>query len=308
MKSIALTGATSMLGVALINECIKRGTSVLAFARRGSKNMGRVPRSPLVSLVECDLEELGSFSGEAEAGVECFFHVGWAFTDKDGRNSCQKQARNIECALDAVHLAKRLGCKKFVGTGSQAEYGIATTALNAALPCWPITAYGVSKLAAGRLCALECRTLGLEFNWVRILSIYGENDSDESAIKCLMRSCHEGQSMKLGPCTHVWDYLYADDAGEALYLIADKGGTGKVYPLGSGNGRPLKEYVREICEVIDPSYQPEYGAFGYGKDSIVHLEADITELTADTGWMPHTQFKEGIRIMADKMFGGGIMR
>ena len=43
MKSIALTGATSMLGVALINEYIKRGVHVLAFARRGSKNMGKSP-------------------------------------------------------------------------------------------------------------------------------------------------------------------------------------------------------------------------------------------------------------------------
>ena len=33
------------------------------------------------------------------------------------------QEPNIQYTMDAVCLAKRLGCKLFVGAGSQAEYG-----------------------------------------------------------------------------------------------------------------------------------------------------------------------------------------
>ena len=36
MKTIALSGATSMLGIALINECICSGVHVIAFVRPNS--------------------------------------------------------------------------------------------------------------------------------------------------------------------------------------------------------------------------------------------------------------------------------
>jgi hypothetical protein len=35
----------------------------------------------------------------------------------------------------------------------------------------------------------------------------------------------------------------------------------------------------------------------YGEDSIWYLCADISELTADTGWKPSTSFENGIRKM-----------
>ena len=45
---IAVTGATSMIGCALIRECITNGTQVLAVVRRGTKRLERLPASPLV--------------------------------------------------------------------------------------------------------------------------------------------------------------------------------------------------------------------------------------------------------------------
>lgn len=39
MQRIIVTGATSMIGVALIEECIKHGTEVYAVVREGSKSV-----------------------------------------------------------------------------------------------------------------------------------------------------------------------------------------------------------------------------------------------------------------------------
>ena len=43
MQRIIVTGATSMIGVALIEECIKHGTEVYAVVREGSKKRSRLP-------------------------------------------------------------------------------------------------------------------------------------------------------------------------------------------------------------------------------------------------------------------------
>lgn len=46
--TIAITGATSMLGVATIKNCISKNILVLAFVRKGSSKIKRLPSSPLV--------------------------------------------------------------------------------------------------------------------------------------------------------------------------------------------------------------------------------------------------------------------
>ena len=43
MQRIIVTGATSMIGVALIEECIKHGTEVYAVVREGSEKRSRLP-------------------------------------------------------------------------------------------------------------------------------------------------------------------------------------------------------------------------------------------------------------------------
>ena len=45
MKKIAVTGATSMIGIALIEECVKKNIEVLAIVRKKTKNINRLPVS-----------------------------------------------------------------------------------------------------------------------------------------------------------------------------------------------------------------------------------------------------------------------
>ena len=314
MACIMLTGATSMIGCALIKECIKHGVHVIALARTGSSKRSRLPDSPLLHLVECDLDQMkdvdatlvraaigagaaavGTDTDPAISSIDCFYHFGWTFTDHEGRNDPEKQEMNIRYTLDAISLAKRCGCRKFVGAGSQAEYGRASVPLTAEVPCRPEVAYGVSKYAAGLLAAMKCRELGMQFNWVRILSVYGTNDSPATLIKTFIGKCKSGEPMDLGPCTHQWDYLFEDDAGAAFFLLGSRGVDGRTYCLGSGTSRPLKEYLEEIRELVNPSYTgANYGAIPYNEKSVTYLKADISGLTADTGWQPSISFRDGI--------------
>ena len=297
--TIAITGATSMLGVATIQQCIQKNISVLAFVRRNSANMRRIPQSPLVKTVPCDLAETADFNAD---GLSCdvFIHFGWACTDKTGRNDCEKQLENVQYTLDAVHLAKRLGCKKFIGAGSQAEYGTPNETLKADTPVHPLVPYGVAKYAAGRLSAMECKKLGLAFNWVRILSVYGEHDSPATLISQLVRNAKENIPTGMSACGQIWDYLYEDDAGAAFTAVAEKGVDGKTYPLGSGIGRPLKEYVEEVIVAVNPDYKPNYGEYPYSPTQPMYLVADISELTVDTGWKPWTHFKDCVKLILER--------
>lgn len=289
----AITGATSMLGVATIKNCVSKNISVLAFVRKGSRKIKRLPSSSLVKIVECDLAQMKDFDfGGLSADV--FIHFGWAFTDKTGRNDVSKQLTNVQYTIDAVHLAKKLGCHKFVGAGSQAEYGTPNVVLKADTPVNPLVPYGVAKYAAGRLSAMECKKEGLEYNWVRILSVYGPHDNEGTLINQLINNAKNNIPMGLSGCEQIWDYLHEDDAGAAFVAVAEKGVDGKIYPLGSGVGRQLKEYVQDVISVVNPDYKPEYGKFTYSPTQPMYLVADVSELKQDTGWKTETSFLKGI--------------
>ena len=136
--------------------------------------------------------------------------------------------------------------------------------------------------------------IGLKYIHLRILSVYGPNDGENTLISYVIQKLKAGHSPELTRCEQVWDYLYADDAGDAILVIAEKGIDGKAYPLGSGKGRKLSEYIEDIRKSINPDVKVEYGAKDYYPHQPMHLVADLTELAIDTGWEPAYSFSEGI--------------
>jgi nucleoside-diphosphate-sugar epimerase len=93
----------------------------------------------------------------------------------------------------------------------------------------------------------------------------------------------------------IWDYLYNKDAARAFRLIAEKGQDNSIYCLGSGRTRMLKDYIYAIRDAIDPSIDIGVGELDYYPNQVMHLEADISNLTKDTGFTPQYSFEEGIR-------------
>lgn len=294
MKRVIITGATGSVGTAFINKCIEEGTEVLVFTRKDSKRNNRIPNSPLVTMVYCSLDELSTIQNETGKKYDVFYHLAWDGTVGEARNNMYLQNMNVKYALDAVGAAKRFGCDRFVGIGSQAEYGRVEGTLKATTPAFPEMGYGIGKLCAGHMTREHAHQLGMEHMWIRILSIYGPNDGLQSMVMSTIQKLTDGVVPQFTKGEQMWDYLYSGDAGNALYLVGERGIDSKVYILGSGNARPLKDYIEEIRQVVDPNAQIDLGAVPYGARQVMYLCADINELTVDTGFTPKVSFTEGI--------------
>ena len=305
MKNIFITGASSMLGTALINECLKYGVNIYALVRPSSSNISRLPKSELIHVIECDLQDMKGlkFYGIPE-DIDALYHFGWEATNRTGRNSPFMQYQNVSYTLDALKLAHSLKCRKFIGAGSQAEYGIHTEAVTSPeTHAEPITAYGISKLAAGRLCALEAQKLGISFAWVRIFSVYGENDGADTMISATLRKLMKNEYCALTQGVQNWDYLYSNDAGRAFYLLGNSQAEG-IYCLGSGHARSIRSYVEDMKEVIGSSSVLGFGDVPYNGVP-PSMCADISSLTRDTGFVPEVSFREGIDRIIRITYGGG---
>lgn len=295
MRRVIITGPTGAIGMALIHKCMEMETEVTAVCHRGSKRIDRIPVSDRVKVVECSLNEIDKLPELLEGRYDVFFHFAWACTAGEGRNDTEAQTQNIRYTMEAVEAAAKLGCECFIGAGSQAEYGRVEGKLTADTPTFPENGYGIAKLCAGQLSRLRCGQLGIRHIWFRVLSVYGRYDGEKTMIMSSIRKMLNGESPEYTPAEQMWDYLYSEDAAQAFYLAAEKGRDGAVYCLGSGQARPLKEYIKIMRDEIAPNLALKLGAKPYAEKQVMYLCADISALQRDTGFVPLVGFREGIR-------------
>lgn len=292
MRAI-ITGATGAVGMALIEELLARGAHVTVLCREGSKRSARIVESERLQKVDCSLDGLCRL--ELGSGYDAFFHLAWDGTTGAQRNDMYLQNKNVEFTLDAVRLAHRSGCSVFVGAGSQAEYGRHGGALTSTTPTFPENGYGIAKLCAGQMSRGLCAQLGIRHEWARILSVYGEYDGERSLVSSAISALARKEKPSFTAGEQMWDYIYSADAARALADIAEKGRDGSVYCIGSGEARPLREYIEAIRDAISPDTPLGFGEIPYAENQVMYLRADISELTADTGFVPRVSFDEGIR-------------
>jgi len=285
-----------MIGVAVLQECFAHGNEILAIVRPNSRNMNRIPKSPLITLCECEIENLEELDVTAYGyDWDVFYHFAWNSLAPAGRDNVDLQMRNIQCTLSSVKLAKRLGCHKFIGAGSQAEYGTYRMGrIGPDTPTNPIDAYGIAKFASGKLAMVMAQQTGIDFFWVRVFSVFGPYDRITSLVNSTIEKMLQNERPQFTRATQIWDYLYSGDAGQAFYLIGEKGKGIRTYCLGSGQSRPLIEYIRIIRDIINPDLELGIGELPY-VGAPINIDPDISSLSSDVGFLPGTTFEEGIR-------------
>lgn len=300
MKKVVITGATGAIGRALIKICIEEGYGVLAVVHRNSSRAADLYNINHCEVLQLDLNEYPTALKEMEDqgiskdGYELFFHLAWAAPFGEGRNDLGLQIDNVKYSVDAVHFAKALGCTTFVGTGSQAEYGRVEGMLSPDTPAFPETGYGVAKLCAGQMTRLACEQLDLKHIWTRVLSVYGPYDGAYTLISTAIRCMTNNEETEFTSCEQMWDYIYSEDAARQILLAGQKGNSGKIYVVGSGNVHPLKEYIQTVADITGYSKPIGFGKRPYNDKQVMHLQADISDLKA-LGYENTVSFEEGIR-------------
>lgn len=311
MKRVVVTGATSMIGIALTEELLKTDVEkIYAVIRKNSLNKRRLPRDERVAVIECEIEKYRLLPGMIREECDVFYHVAWYGTGNKRDGDTLVAGENIRYVVEAIRAAKSLGCDKFIATGSQAEYGrLDTERISPDSPANPETPYGIAKYASGKMAIIEAEKLKMDCLWVRVFSIYGKYDRQQAMIPSAVRGMLTGKRVSFTPAEQKWDYLYSEDAGRALRMIGECAHGRKIYCLGSGEKRTLKEYIKIMRDTIDRTLPLGIGDIPYTDYTVMNLCADIDSLTADTGWKPRISFEDGIARTVEflRVGGGGAL-
>ncbi len=301
MKRAVVTGGTSFLGRAILDELIGDDYDCFAIVRPESANLTSLPISERLKIVSADMGDMVTWVETIEA-ADLFFHFGWDGVGAAGRASNDIQKGNLEKTLLCLKGAKALGCKRFLFAGSQAECGITHEIITESTPCYPQTEYGKGKLQVLCEAQRQAQVYGIEYVHMRIFSVYGPGDHSWALVPSCVKAFANKEAILLSDCMQKWNFLYSTDAAVVIRLLAQCPliDTNPVYNVASMDTRVLKDFVEELWDLAGQQGQPVYGGRQNAAENPPWLQPDISRLQRMTQWQPLVTFAQGVAELLKK--------
>lgn len=291
-EKVVVTGAAGFAGAHITKKLIENGYFVYAVVRKGSLHNSRLdfPKES-IKLIELADNDYSTIPALIDDVCKYFFH--FALRLGIDRNDINTYYYNGADMNAVVHSAVILGCKKFIGVGSQAEYGIVNDLICENRCPDPFSMYGAEKVASLYMSKSQATIEGIEWNWGRIFSLIGEYEPSGRLIPDIIDKMKLGETFNLSAATQYWDYLDADDCAEAFIAIAERGKNGEIYNVANGDSHPLKEFMEKLKKM----YGVESSKIAYGAEANprVSLKPDVSKIKKDIGWNANKSFESTIK-------------
>lgn len=298
MKKIVITGATSFIGVHLLEEMSRQGKyDIYAIIRPRTVNKYRLDSISGIHVVECSLADMDKLSDKLPSQIDVFYHFAWEGARRPHRDNTVLQENNYNAAIKAFSLAASKKCQVFVGTGSQAEYGKTVGAITEFYPTEPTTEYGKYKLKAYQDISRLGKDSGVAVKWPRIFSAYGRYDYKGTLLMSAIEKFQRNEPLDMTDGMQNWNYLYVRDIAKMLTLIGTEKCEDGVYNFASEDNRPLCEYIKELKTVMKSNSDVNFGAVSYGDEGVISFEPIVDKFVKNFRNVEFTLFANGIREM-----------
>jgi UDP-glucose 4-epimerase len=292
-----VTGATGFVGSHLVRLLLQRGNEVSILIRPNSNQWRIADILSAVRVIRGDLAAVKQVSDEIQSfKPDVVFHLAW-----HGGNSYKYQNHpsqifeNLYGSLELVQIAKEAGSQRWLGLGTSVEYGKYEIPITENLRPMPDTLYGISKYCTCLSAEKLSQLYGIDFIWFRPFWLYGPYDDPLRMLPWVILALLQGERPALTLGEQRWDYLYVEDAVEAIWRAATTPQAQGIFNLGSGETHSIRSIAERIRDLIDPSLPLGFGEVPYRPDQIMHLQADISRLKQATGWSPNVDLDEGLR-------------
>ncbi|VTZ24216.1 NAD-dependent epimerase/dehydratase [Methylocella tundrae] len=290
-----VTGASGFLGRALVPALLASGETVIAAGRKTN------PFAPHPRLIwrQIDLIDPKAPLPEILCGIDVIYHLSWSTIPAEASLAPSEDAReNIVGSLRLIESIAPGAALRFVFASSGgAIYGpLQQARAKEDHPLNPISAYGVSKRTVEAYLDLFAATNTIRPVSLRIGNLFGPGQNPErlfGAVTQFSKAALSGAPIVLfGDGSTVRDYVYIDDAVDALMRAARVGDSSFALNIGSGEGRSLNDIIAILEQYLQrPVKVDRRPARAFDAPFSV---LDPSRATREIGWSTRVPFAEGI--------------
>lgn len=292
MENVIITGGNGFVGGNTVRYFLSQGCRVLSIDRADAPAF----EAEGLTYLKCDVFDARALRSSLPGGVyDTFIHFAWAGSAGEARTDYDLQMRNALMTVECLKTAAAIGCGRFVCAGSIMEYEVeAAVHAQGSRPGMGYI-YGMGKHAAHCLCKPVAAQLGIDLIWPMITNAYGPGERSPRFVNTTLRKIINGEPLRFTAATQNYDFVYVEDVARAFYLIARHGKPFCEYMIGSGNARPLREFILEMQRALAPDAEPLFGDVPFTGTNMPLETFSIADTARDTGFAPQVGFAEGAR-------------
>lgn len=297
IEKALVTGASGFIGKQLISELLNRGKKIIAIDIKFDDALFKNSDIRCINFTETNFLSLEKqLKGES---VDCIFNLAWIGTSGPTRADYSVQLNNVKLACDYVVLASRIGCKKYIYASSINEMETYEYLQSDGISPGGGYIYGTGKLAAHLMGETVAKLNGIDFIPVIITNIYGAGENSARLINTSIRKLLNKEHCSFTEGYQMYDFIYITDAINSMVEVAEKGKPFNRYYLGSGNPKPLRDFLLEMKDIVDPTAKLGLGELPFNGINIDYNQFKLKKLEEDTGYKNKVCFKEGIQMALD---------
>lgn len=304
MKAL-VTGADGFIGSHLVEELVRRGEKVRAFAYYNSFNTwGWLDTLPKEILQEIDVftGDIRDPNGTRETmkGIDEVYHLAALIAIPFSYHSPDSYVdTNIKGTLNILQAARDLETDRVLITSTSEVYGTAQyVPIDENHPFQGQSPYSATKIGADRLAESFYKSFNIPMTIVRPFNTYGPRQSARAVIPTIITQLLAGkEEIKLGSLTPTRDFNYVKDTANGFIEIAKSDKTiGEEINIATQQEISIGQLAEELIRQINPyakiicdeqRLRPE-------KSEVNRLLGSNEKIKRLTNWKPQYTFEQGL--------------
>ena len=294
-KKVLITGITGFIGSHVAEALLQNKFDVIGLKREKSdcwRCGDFVHKISWVNTEENYIEKIIALK------PDIIIHCAWDGAAADKREDIIVQQENLIFLNKILDLASRSKVEKFIGLGSQAEYGYLSKSVTESAKIKPASEYGKSKVRASENVKIYCEEHKINWYWLRLFSFYGPKEAKSWFIPHIITSLvANNKEIKLSSGIQKYAYLYiADLTKYIITLIEKKDIPNGIYNISGSRAVELKKIVLTIKKQFKNSTSElQFGVLATRKNQSIYLKGEMVKYHKNIGKIKKTSFSVGLK-------------